>query len=88
MRGYPQIWKSFRWSAAAFAYLATMKMQFPTQGFLFSYSDTYAQGCCNGIARGLSESDAIQEEADAQLQQFASNLIICLIEISGGLSVP
>ena len=72
-------------AAEEFAYLATiLENAIPTQDF-FSYSDTYAQVVANARARGLSESDAIQE-ANAQLQQFASNLLYASRNISGGLS--
>ena len=72
-------------AAEEFAYLATiLENAIPTQDF-FSYSDTYAQVVASGISRGLSESDAIQE-ADAQLQQFASNLLYANRNISNGLS--
>lgn len=72
-------------AAEEFAYLATiLENAIPTQDF-FSYSDTYAQVVAQGISKGLSESDAIQA-ADAQLQQFASNLLYANRNISGGLS--
>ena len=72
-------------AAEEFAYLATiLENAIPTQDF-FSYSDTYAQVVASGISRGLSESDAIQA-ADAQLQQFASNLLYANRNISNGLS--
>lgn len=72
-------------AAEEFAYLATiLENAIPTQDF-FSYSDTYAQVVANAMARGLGESEAIQE-ADAQLQQFASNLIYASRNISNGLS--
>ena len=72
-------------AAEEFAYLATiLENAIPTQDF-FSYSDTYAQVVANAMARGLDESSAIQE-ADAQLQQFASNLLYASRNISNGLS--
>lgn len=72
-------------AAEEFAYLATiLENAIPTQDF-FSYSDTYAQVVAQGISKGLGESDAIQA-ADAQLQQFASNLLYANRNISGGLS--
>lgn len=72
-------------AAEEFAYLATiLENAIPTQDF-FSYSDTYAQVVAQGISKGLSESDAIQA-ADAQLQQFASNLLYANRNISSGLS--
>lgn len=71
--------------AEEFAYKATLlNNQIPTQDF-FSYASTYGQLVGNAMARGLSESAAIQE-ANAHLEQFASNLLYAGRNISQGIA--
>lgn len=71
--------------AEEFAYQATLLSNLiPTQDF-FSYADTYAQVAGNAMAKGLDESSAIQE-ANRQLQQFASNLLYAGRNISNGIA--
>ena len=71
--------------AEEFAYKATLlNSQIPTQDF-FSYASTYGQLVGNAMAKGLSESAAIQE-ANAHLEQFASNLLYAGRNISQGIA--
>lgn len=71
--------------AEEFAYQATvLGNAIPSQDF-FGYADTYAQVIGNAMARGLNESEAIQE-ANRQLQQFASNLLYAGRNISNGIA--
>lgn len=71
--------------AEEFAYQATLlNKQIPTQDF-FGYASTYGQLVGNAMARGLNESAAIQE-ANAHLEQFASNLLYAGRNISQGIA--
>ena len=72
-------------AAEEFAYEATkLQAAIPTQDF-FGYVDTYASIAANAIAQGKSQTEAIAE-ANAQLEQFASNLLYSSRELSGGFS--
>lgn len=71
--------------AEEFAYQATLlNNAIPNQDF-FGYADTYGQIVGNAIANGMDESSAIQE-ANSQLQQFASNLLYAGRSISNGIT--
>lgn len=71
--------------AEEFAYQATkLGAAVPTEDF-FGYADVYASIAANAIAAGKSESEAIAA-ANAQLNQFASNLLYAGRQLSGGFS--
>lgn len=71
--------------AEEFAYLATiLNAAIPTEDF-FSYAETYASVAANAIAAGKSQQEAI-EYANAELEQFASNLLYSSRELAGGFS--
>lgn len=71
--------------AEEFAYLATiLNAAIPTQDF-FGYAETYASVAANAIAAGKSQQEAI-EYANAELEQFASNLLYSSRELAGGFS--
>ena len=71
--------------AEEFAYIATkLNAAIPTQDF-FGYAETYASIAANAISQGKSQSDAINE-ANQQLQEFASNLLYSSRELAGGFS--
>lgn len=72
-------------AAEEFAYIATkLNAAIPTQDF-FGYAESYASVAANAISQGKSQSEAIAE-ANAQLEQFASNLLYSSRELSGGFS--
>ena len=72
-------------AAEQFAYTATkLSAAIPTQDF-FSFADTYASIAANAIAQGNSQSQALAI-ANAQLEQFASNLLYSSRELAGGFS--
>lgn len=72
-------------AAEEFAYTATkLNAAIPTQDF-FGYVDTYSSIAANAIAQGKSQTEALAE-ANAQLEQFASNLLYSSRELSGGFS--
>lgn len=71
--------------AEEFAYEATkLGAAIPTQDF-FQYADTYASIAANAIAQGRSQRDALNA-ANAELEQFASNLLYSSRELAGGFS--
>lgn len=71
--------------AEEFAYLATvLNAAIPTEDF-FSYAETYASVAANAIAAGKSQQEAI-DYANAELEQFASNLLYSSRELAGGFS--
>lgn len=71
--------------AEEFAYLATkLGAAIPTENF-FQYASTYASVAANAIAAGKSQQAAI-EYANAELEQFASNLLYSSRELAGGFS--
>lgn len=71
--------------AEEFAYIATkLNNAIPTEDF-FSYASTYASIAANAIKMGKSQSEAI-EEANEQLEEFASNLLYSSRELAGGFS--
>lgn len=71
--------------AEEFAYEATkLNKAVPTQDF-FSYASTYASIAANILAEGGTEADALQE-ANNQLEDFASNVLYASRQISGGFS--
>lgn len=72
-------------AAEEFAYIATkLNAAIPTQNF-FGYVDTYASIAANSIAQGKSQSEALAD-ANAELEQFASNLLYSSRELAGGFS--
>lgn len=72
-------------AAEEFAYIATkLNAAIPTQDF-FGYVDSYASIAANAIAQGKSQEQALSE-ANAQLEQFASNLVYSSRELSGGFA--
>lgn len=71
--------------AEEFAYLATiLNAAIPTEDF-FGYAETYASVAANAIAAGKSQQEAI-EYANAELEQFANNLLYSSRELAGGFS--
>lgn len=71
--------------AEQFAYIATkLNAAIPTQDF-FGYAESYASIAANAIAQGKSQEEALAE-ANAQLEQFASNLLYSSRELAGGFS--
>lgn len=71
--------------AEQFAYIATkLNAAIPTQDF-FQYVDSYASIAANAIAQGDSQAEAIAK-ANAELEQFASNLLYSSRELAGGFS--
>ena len=71
--------------AEEFAYLATkLNAAVPTEDF-FGYASTYASVAANALAAGASEQQAI-EKANAELEQFANNLLYSSRELAGGFS--
>lgn len=71
--------------AEEFAFLATkLNAAVPTQDF-FSYAETYASVAANAMQAGASQAEAI-EKANAQLEQFASNVLYANRELAGGFS--
>ena len=72
-------------AAEEFAYAATkLNAAIPTQDF-FSYVDTYASIAANAISQGQSQAQAL-ELANAQLEEFANNLLYSSRELAGGFS--
>ena len=72
-------------AAEEFAYIATkLSAAIPTQDF-FGYVDTYASIAANAIAQGKTQGQALAE-ANAQLEEFASNLLYSSRELAGGFS--
>ena len=72
-------------AAEEFAYQATkLGAAIPTQDF-FQYADTYASIAANAIAQGKDQETALSL-ANAQLEQFASNLLYAGRELAGGFS--
>lgn len=72
-------------AAEEFAYLATVLHDaVPTQDF-FSYASTYASIAANAVKDGLSEVDALSV-ANAEMEQFASNVLYASRQIAGGFS--
>lgn len=71
--------------AEEFAYIATkLNAAIPTEDF-FGYAGTYASIAANAIKNGKSQADAI-EYANAQIMQFASNILYASREVAGGFS--
>ncbi len=71
--------------AEEFAYIATvLNNAIPTEEF-FNYASTYASVAANAIKDGKSQSEAIQE-ANSQLEQFASNLLYSSRQLAGGFT--
>lgn len=71
--------------AEAFAYEATkLGAAIPTQDF-FQYASTYASIAANAVSQGQSQAEAIKL-ANAELEQFASNLLYSSRELAGGFS--
>jgi len=71
--------------AEEFAYIATkLNAAIPTQDF-FGYADSYASIAANAIAQGKTQQEALAE-ANAELEQFASNLLYSSRELAGGFS--
>lgn len=71
--------------AEEFAYIATiLNAAVPTQDF-FGYADTYASIAANAVALGKSQEESLAV-ADAELMNFANNLLYASREISGGFS--
>lgn len=72
-------------AAEEFAYIATkLGAAIPTQDF-FGYVDTYASIAANAVAQGKSQEQALAL-ANAELEQFASNLLYSSRELAGGFS--
>lgn len=72
-------------AAEEFAYIATtLGAAIPTQDF-FGYADTYASIAANAIAQGKTQKEAL-DQANAELEQFASNLLYSSRELAGGFS--
>ena len=72
-------------AAEEFAYIATkLNAAIPTQDF-FGYVDTYASIAANATSLGMTQTQALQY-ANAQLEQFASNLLYSSRELAGGFS--
>lgn len=72
-------------AAEEFAYIATkLGAAMPTQDF-FGYVDTYASIAANAVAQGKSQEQALAL-ANAELEQFASNLLYSSRELAGGFS--
>lgn len=72
-------------AAEEFAYIATkLNAAIPTQDF-FGFADTYASIASNAIAQGASQADALAI-ANAELEQFASNLLYSSRELAGGFT--
>ena len=72
-------------AAEEFAYIATkLNAAIPTQDF-FGYVDTYASIASNALAQGQSQTEALAK-ANAELEQFASNLLYSSRELAGGFS--
>ena len=72
-------------AAEEFAYIATkLSAAIPTQDF-FGYVDTYASIASNAIAQGKSQTEALAK-ANAELEQFASNLLYSSRELAGGFT--
>lgn len=71
--------------AEQFAYAATkLNAAIPTQDF-FGYVNDYASIAANAMSRGMTQQEAIAE-ANAQLEQFASNLLYSSRELAGGFT--
>lgn len=71
--------------AEEFAYLATkLNAAIPNQDF-FGYASEYASVAANAIQAGQDQASAI-ELANAELEQFASNVLYASRMISGGFS--
>lgn len=71
--------------AEEFSYIATvLNNAIPTEDF-FSYASTYASVAANAIKNGKSQTEAIQE-ANSQLEQFASNLLYSSRQLAGGFT--
>ena len=71
--------------AEEFAYLATkLNAAIPTEDF-FGYAGTYASIAANAIKNGKSQAEAI-EYANAQIMQFASNILYASREVAGGFT--
>ncbi len=71
--------------AEEFAYIATvLNNAIPTEEF-FNYASTYASIAANAVKDGKSQSEAIQE-ANEQLEQFASNLLYSSRQLAGGFT--
>lgn len=72
-------------AAEEFAYIATVLQDaIPTQDF-FSYASTYASIAANAMKDGLSQTDALSA-ANAEMEQFASNVLYASRQLSGGFS--
>ena len=71
--------------AEEFAYIATkLNAAIPTQDF-FGYASTYASIAANAMKDGKSQSQAIGE-ANAQLEEFANNILYAGRQLTGGFS--
>lgn len=71
--------------AEEFAYIATkLGAAIPTEDF-FSYASSYGAIVGNAIQQGKSQAQALQE-ANRQLEQFASNLLYSSRRISNGIN--
>lgn len=71
--------------AEEFAYLATkLNAAIPTEDF-FGYAGTYASIAAEAIRNGKSQAEAISY-ANAQLTQFASNILYASREVAGGFT--
>lgn len=72
-------------AAEEFAYMATVLQEaVPTQDF-FSYASTYAAIAANATKEGLSQQQALAK-ANAEMEQFASNVLYASRQLSGGFS--
>lgn len=73
------------YAAEEFAYIATiLNKAIPTQDF-FNYADTYAELAGTALARGATEAQAV-EYANAQLEEFASNVLYASRNLTGGFT--
>lgn len=82
-----QVIKSGLSGAAAeeFAYIATVLGEaVPNQDF-FGYASTYAAIAANATKEGMSQQQALAK-ANAEMEQFASNVLYASRQLSGGFS--
>ena len=71
--------------AEEFAYISTkLSSAIPTENFT-GYAATYAQLASDAIAKGMTESEALQY-ANEQLETFASNLLYSSRNLAGGFT--
>ena len=72
-------------AAEEFAYAATkLNAAIPNQDF-FQYAEVYASIAANAISQGKTQRQAL-DEANKQLEDFASNLLYSSRELAGGFS--